>query len=617
MLITARDITRTHALATLFAGVSVSIAPGERVGLIGPNGAGKSTLLKILAGLITPDEGEVVRAKGVQAAYIPQDDEFDPGATPVEIAAEAAHHTGGHAGAVIDDHEAETLAQVILARVGFDDDHLRTPASKLSGGWRKRLAVARALASCHNEPDVLLLDEPTNHLDVEGIVWLERLVRAGLGAHAFASVFVTHDRLFLENIATRVIELSRAYPDGTLSVEGNYTEFLRRKEEFLSAQIKAERIMANQVRKDLAWLVRGPQGRGTTAKGRIDASYERIAALAGIKERNRAATAGGANVDFNATDRKTKKLLLAKGISKSLGGRALFTDLTLRLGVGDRVGLLGPNGSGKTTLIRVLTGELPPDAGEIDLADPRPRVVVFTQHRRTLDPTTTLRDALCPVSDQVRFRGGAMHVITWARRFAFRDEQLAQPIASLSGGELARVHIASIMLEPADILVLDEPTNDLDIPTLEMLEEAIEDFPGAVVLVTHDRAMLERLATQLVALDGDGHATLHASLAHALAPTKRDDAPAERPAKPATPDPARDTKPRRKLTYKEQREYDTIEQDILSAEAAVARADAALQNPAVHADHEKMAAACRTLDDAHQLVARLYARWEELEAIKT
>lgn len=620
MLITAQDISKIHGVTTLFSGVSLSISPGDRLGLIGPNGAGKSTLLKLLAGLIEPDGGAVTRAKGMHAVYVPQEDTFEPEAIAREIVIDAALHAGGHAGALRDPHEAEVLGELVLSRVGFDEATAAQRAGALSGGWRKRLSIARALASVGNEPDLLLLDEPTNHLDVEGIVWLERLVRGAAAGRAFACVFVTHDRMFLENIATRVVELSAAYPSGTLAATGNYTEFLRRKEEFLSAQFKAEQIMANQVRKDLAWLLRGPQGRGTKAKGRIDASYERIEALAGIKERNRAATSGGAGVDFNATDRKTKKLLLAKNISKSLGGRPLFADLTLRLGVGDRVGLLGPNGSGKTTLIRVLTGQLPPDTGTIDEAEPRPRIVVFTQHRRDFHPSTTLREALCPVSDQVRFRGTAMHVVTWSRRFGFRDAQLAQPIGSLSGGELARVHIAGIMLEPADILILDEPTNDLDIPTLEMLEEAIEDFPGAVVLVTHDRAMLGRLATQIVSLDGRGGATLHASLDQALAAAR----PAvggvggkSGPSKgESTSAQSGRAQGRKKLSYKEQREYDTIEQDIHAAEAAAAKASAALHRPDVAGDHQRLAEACRVLSEAQARVAALYARWEELEAIK-
>jgi ABC transport system ATP-binding/permease protein len=627
LLLAARNISKTHALHPLFSGVSLTIAEGDRLGLIGPNGAGKSTLLKLLAGQDRPDEGDIVTAKGLRAVYVPQQDSFNEDSSARDVVIEAGLEGGGWGtgeGAVIHDrHEAEVLAEMILTRVGFDDGHPGTAAGGLSGGWRKRLSIARALAMCGGEPDLLLLDEPTNHLDLEGIEWLESLVlRAGKSNTSFASVFVTHDRTFLENCATRIVELSAAYPEGTLGTLGNYTEFLRRKEEFLSGQARAEQAMANQVRRDLAWLARGPQGRGTKAKGRINSSHDRIETLADIKARNAAAVGSGVRVDFNATGRRTQKLLAAKGISKELGGRTLFQSLDFELGVGDCLGLLGPNGSGKTTLIRVLTGEIAPDSGAVVRSDPPPRIAVFSQRRRDFDPATLLREALSPVGDQVRFRGRAMHITAWSRRFLFRDEQLEQPVGSLSGGELARIHIARVMLEPADVLVLDEPTNDLDIPTLEMLEEALEEFPGALVLVTHDRAMLNRLATEVLALDGQGGCGLFAGLDQALGAAAADAArrgdrekrtPQESPGR--SPDPASPAPPiRRKLSYTEQREYDTIEGRIAEAEANAAAAEARLGDQAMLTDHEAMARACEELSRAQGSVAALYARWQELES---
>lgn len=624
MLLTARNISKTHALHPLFTGVSLTIAEGDRLGLIGPNGAGKSTLLKLLAGQDRPDEGEIVGAKGLRAVYVPQQDSFQEGETALAVVTEAGMAGAGTMGAAVihDSHEAEVLAEMILTRVGFDQAHAATPAGRLSGGWRKRLSIARALATCAGEPDLLLLDEPTNHLDLGGIGWLEGLVLSARNRNAsFASVFVTHDRAFLENCATRIVELSAAYPEGTLGALGNYTEFLRRKEEFLSGQARAEQAMANQVRKDLAWLARGPQGRGTKAKGRIGSSHARIDTLADIKTRNAAAAGAAVRVDFNATERRTRKLLAAKGISKSLGGRLLFKDLDLELGAGDCLGLLGPNGSGKTTLIRVLTGEVPPDSGAVIRSDPPPRIAVFSQHRRDFDPATLLRDALSPVGDQVRFRGRAMHITAWSRRFLFRDEQLEQPVGSLSGGELARIHIARVMLEPADVLVLDEPTNDLDIPTLETLEEALEDFPGALLLVTHDRAMLNHLATEVLSLDGRGGCGLFAGLDQALRAAAADEARRAEPEKNTTPAPEQSPPAaspglpiRRKLSYTEQREYGTIEQRIAEAEATAAAAEARLSDKAVLADHAAMARACEELSKAQGLTSALYARWEELES---
>lgn len=627
MLISARGLTKSYALRTLFSGVSLSVLPGDRLGLIGPNGAGKSTLLKILAGQVQPDAGDLVLTRGVRVVYVPQADDFPDDALPLDVVTAAARDHLDHLEGIHDEHEAEVAAALILDKLNFVGDRLTTPCGKLSGGWRKRLSLARALASCGGEPDLILLDEPTNHLDLDAINWLESFLRRGtFGTSSFASAFVTHDRAFLEGVATRVAELSPAYPDGLYCVEGDYTEFLRRKQEFLDGQAQAQKVMANQVRKDLAWLARGPQGRGTKAKGRIQASHERIGELADLKTRNAAASGPAARVDFTSTDRRTRKLVAAKQITKSLGGRALFSGLDIVLGVGDCLGLLGPNGSGKTTLIRVLTGDLKPDAGEVVLSEPRPRVAVFSQHRKEFDPTITLKEALCPVSDQVRFRDRPMHVTAWARRFLFRDEQLAQPVGSLSGGELARIHIARIMLEPADVLVLDEPTNDLDIPTLETMEEALEDFPGAIILVTHDRAMLGRLSTAIVRLDGHGEARSFASLDQALASKPRSEKPNQTPIPsipptnssagnaPSAPTPPPPPTNRKKLSYNEQREYDGMEAKITDAEARVAKAQAAMNDPSVTTDHARMARACGELADAEAAVSTLYARWTELES---
>lgn len=624
MLLSAQSIAKTHSTRELFHGVSVTIEPDDRVGLIGPNGAGKSTLLRLLAGLDTPDDGSLTIAKGTHIAFVPQQDNFPAGPTAHRVVVDAAAQGGALAHR--DAHEAELAADMALAIVGFNEKHINTEANRLSGGWRKRLSLAAALASTNNEPDLILFDEPTNHLDLEGIRWLERFVMARLpGVRPFASVFVTHDRAFLEQVATRIVELSSAYPAGTLSVDGNYSEFLRRKAEFLDAQAKAEQSTANQVRKDIAWLQRGAKARRTKEKGRITASYARMDDLAELRARNAAATTSAAGVSFNSTDRKTRKLIAAKDIAKSLGGKPLFAEVNLVLGAGDCLGLLGPNGSGKSTLIRVLTGELTPDAGEIVLADPLPRLAVFSQHREDFEPTTLLRDALSPATDQIHFRGQTMHVTAWAKRFLFSEHQLAQPIKSLSGGELARIHIARIMLEPADVLILDEPTNDLDIPTLEIMEESLDDFPGALVLVTHDRAMLDRLASDILALDGRGNARLFATVDQAVAATERNEQPtSKQPTTPPAPAPSGTTPPtpqaatptRKKLSYKDQREYDQMEQRILEAEEAVEAAERALSSLPPTAAPADWSAASHALADAQATVAKLYQRWEELEALQ-
>ncbi len=646
MLLSARTISKSYGFQPLFGGVSLVIDEGDRLGLIGPNGAGKSTLLKLLAassvsGAVLQDvlggldDGEIVTAKGLRAVYVAQQEAFDEGKTARDVLIDAAMEAGGGATGVghrLDHHEAEVVADMVLERLGFAQSHAGTKAGALSGGWRKRLSIARGLASCGGSPDLLLLDEPTNHLDLEGIRWLEEFVLTSMGVagERFASVFVTHDRAFLENVATSIVELSGGYPQGTLRATGNYTEFLRRKSDFLEAQAKAQQSLSQQVKKDLAWLARGPEARRTKSKSRIQSSHGRIDELATLKARAEAADTGGARVDFNSTGRKTRKLIEAKAVSKALGGRALFSDVSFALGVGDCLGLLGPNGSGKTTLLKVLTGELAPDTGEVSRSEPPPRVAVFSQHRKEIEATTLLRDALNPGGEKVWFRGSPMHITGWSRRFLFRDEQLDQAIRTLSGGELARVHIARIMLEPADVLVLDEPTNDLDIPTLETLEEALEEFPGALVLVTHDRAMLDRLASSVLVLDGRGGSRVVGSVQQAMAWTQERVREAAglvvaEPAKvgaataaagggaPAVPAPAAPPS-RKKLGYSEQREYDLMESRITEAEAEAAKAEMALGNPAVIADHARMAGACDVLGRAQAEVERLYARWEELEA---
>ncbi len=608
MLLNATDISKTLGLKRLFSQVSISIEAGDRIGVIGPNGAGKSTLLKVLAGLMPPDGGQIVTPPGLRAVYVPQDDTFEPGKSPREIVTASAMGAVG----VHDEYEAEILADVLLGRAGFDQLHLDIEAARLSGGWRKRLAVARALGQVAGQPDLIMLDEPTNHLDLVGIRWLEELVSKSAGdASASAAIFVTHDRAFLESVATRIVEISPAYPGHMFSVKGNYTEFLRRKQEHLDSQAKIEQALAGQVRKDLDWLSRGPQGRQTKAKGRIDASHDRMAELEQIRQRNQAAGRRGANLDFNASGRRTRKLLDGQGLGKSLGGKKLFADLDVLLTPGECVGLLGPNGSGKTTLIRVLTGELEPDAGSIKLADPAPQMVLFSQYRESFDPETPLRTALSPGAEQLSFRGKSIHVAGWAKRFLFQEYQLDQPVKSLSGGELARIHIARIMLQPADVLVLDEPTNDLDIPTLEVLEEALEDFPGALVLVSHDRAMLDRLATSYVALDGSGGSGVYASLDQALNATVRKPMTVEKKQKSGGFKPKTTKKG---LSYHEKREYEQIEDKIAEAEARVAEAQKQLGMPDVIADHTRMAKVCHELSEAQEAVSRLYERWEDLEA---
>ncbi len=624
--LTAKDLSKTYGSRTLFSGVEFSVHERERLALIGPNGSGKSTLLKILAGQLDSDEGKVVTRKGVRAAYVAQQDVFPEGATVLSAITSNLHEAmaAGKLPQFHDDYEIDLAAHLALDRAGFEN--LEQHCDSLSGGQRKRLAIVRELAK---EPDVLMLDEPTNHLDVEGIAWLEELLRGA----KFASVVVTHDRAFLESVATRIVELARSYPAGTFSVDGNYSEFLRRKTEFLDGQARQEQALAGQVRLDLKWLARGPEGRRTKSKARIADSYERMDELAELRARN--APAKAAAIDFSATERRTLKLIVARAITKSIGGKRLFTDVDMVLSPGECLGLMGPNGSGKSTLIKVLKGDLEPDAptpeaiqaakdaigvppstpppGTIQHAD-NLKVVVFSQHRTELDPGMTLGDTLSPQSDSVIYRGRPIHVNSWAQRFLFTKEQLKNPVRALSGGEQARIHIARLMLEPADVLVLDEPTNDLDIPSLEVLEESLEEFPGAILLVTHDRAMLGRLASKILALDGKGGARYFADYDQFEAVRKREGKGGSVPVEPAKFTPAPAAPKKVKLVYKEQQELKNMQGTIEKAEAEVRQLEAKLNELAMSADRGKSREVAQKLGEAQARVAALYARWEELEA---
>ena len=603
-LLTARDLGKAFPSNVLFEGVGFHIEEGERLGLIGPNGAGKSTLLKILAGIESPDTGDLVHRKGLVMRYVPQDDLFPDETSPLSVVMNALSDL------ITDEVEQRTKASIALSKLGFTD--VDRSVRSLSGGWRKRLSLACALSA---EPELIFLDEPTNHLDMEGVVWLEGFVKQTRAA----LVFITHDRVFLERSAQRIIELSPAYPGGTFEAKGNYTEFIRRKDHFLETQAQAESNLANKVRRDTAWLQQGIQGRQTRNKTQVEQASKRRAELKATKGRN-TSPKKTAQIDFQATERKTKRLVSLHSVEKTMGEKLLFQSLDLVLTPGQRLGLLGVNGSGKTTLLRLISGDLEPDAGTIKRAADL-RTVVFSQHRGSLDPKKTLQEALCPVGDSVDYRGRMVHVTGWARKFLFDPGQLSTRVELLSGGEQARLLIANLMLEPADVLLMDEPTNDLDIPSLEVLEEALIEFPGALVLVTHDRFMLERVTTELIGLDDEEGFKHLPDLNQWFEYLKRSrkksvKSPAANSGRSGAIPDKQAKLGRKKLGYLQQREYDSIEELILQAEETVAILQEKTSNPDALGDHVRSAELFRKLDEAQAGVRKLYERWEQLESMQ-
>ncbi len=620
-ILNAQSVTKQFGATPLFRNISLTVEDGDRIGLIGPNGAGKSTLLALLAGQVEPDSGELAVRKRARAAYVPQDSRFAPGLSIRQVLEKAL--TAAH----VNEGEREGRLRELAGRAGFAD--LDAQAASLSGGWRKRLAIVEALVGV---PEVMLLDEPTNHLDLSGIEWLEEL----LSSSSFAAVTVSHDRYFLESTSSQIVELNRVFADGLFRVKGTFSRFLEEKQAYLESQSRQQESLRNRVRTEIEWLRRGPKARTTKSKARIDTANAMIGQLAAMDART---TVNSAGIDFEASMRKSKRLVEFDNVAcdvpasfdpteaspKDQKSPRLFEGLNFILTAGMKVGLVGPNGSGKTTLLRLLRGELEPAEGSIRRAEAL-RLVYFSQMRE-LDENLTLRRALAPEGDGIIYQGRTIHVASWAARFLFTGEQLNQPVRNLSGGERARVLIAKLMLEPADVLLLDEPTNDLDIPTLEILEENLLEFPGALVLVTHDRYLLNRVASTVLGLDGRGHTGRFADYAQwedwlagqdDLAQDldqqdkSRRRSDGSSPTQRTAAEPAPSAGSRKKLSYLEAREFAAIEQRVETSDIRLAAARARVEHPEIATDDAALQQALLELDAAQHENDTLYARWAEL-----
>lgn len=615
-LITCKSISKAYGAQKLFENISLSVHTGDKIGVIGPNGTGKSTFLKILCGKEEADTGQVVSQKFIRLSYLAQDEQFDDSATIVDNLTEAL------SGVDLEEIEKFNRVHSLLSRAEFPDPEVLVGV--LSGGWRKRLSICRVMLL---DPDVLIMDEPTNHLDIEGILWLEKLLGSMKTQGAY--LLVSHDRRFLENCTNRIIELSAVYPEGTLQVQGPYSKFLEARADFLVGQQQEEERLANKAKREVEWLRRGPKARTTKAKYRIDEAHKLTGDLAEVKARNRALS--NVQIDFEATGRKTKKLLEAKGLTKSYDGRQLFAGLDLLLSPGSRLGLLGRNGCGKSTLMKILAAVdsqdgLSADSGTLRAAD-KLQIVSFDQKRETIDPSVILRRALAPDGDSIVFRGRSLHVVSWAKKFLFRPDQLETPVGQLSGGEQARILIAGLMRQPADVLLLDEPTNDLDIASLDVLEASLVDFPGALVLVTHDRFLLDSVCHRVLGFGGSGGATYYADYEQWLADLKayskgkgsKTASDSEKKSVVAQNNQKvqkKDARKKAKLSYMDQREYDQIEGKISDAEERVTALQAKMALPEIVANAGELDSCWKELEQAQVEVESLYSRWDELEELK-
>ena len=590
VLLSVHELKFAFAHRVLFEGLTFSASTGEKIALIGQNGAGKSTLMKIIAGLMDPDSGSVTRGRGLKVGYLPQNPDLDE-----NLSARDAVYQGV---ASDEDWSGISAAEEAMSRLSIPVD---TRVSSLSGGWKKKVALARELA---RSPDVLLLDEPTNHLDVESILWLEDFVKAS----PLCVITISHDRAFLNRVARRTVEVDRRNPGGILSVEGNLDRFFQVKEEYLEAQAAREESLKNVLRREIEWLKRGAKARTTKQKARIDRAEDLKVEVQDLGQKNRQ---GSVKLEFESSGRGPKKLIEMKSISKAYGDRTIFSDFSLLVTPETRLGLMGKNGAGKSTLIRMIAGVEEADQGELRRAD-RLEVLYFEQNRETLDPGISVLRTVCPSGETVEFQGRKMHVRSYLDRFLFSGGEVEVMVEKLSGGEQARLLLARMMLRPGNLLILDEPTNDLDLQTLDVLEDCLREFPGAVILVSHDRSFMSAVCDDILALPENVRFSdvfqwedwfkREQKRAQDAARAKAQEAVLMQP-----------KLERRRLSYKEQLEFDRMEETILEKETELGELEAHSARPEIVSNSVELLKTTERMGQLQSKIEKLYARWAELE----
>jgi len=626
-ILVAEGLCKAYGETRLLDGVDLSVHQGERIGLVGNNGSGKSTLARILVGEEQPDDGRVARRREASIRYLPQEPRLPAGRRAREVVLEGLGdwaraferhqelsrlitaqgpgweaHTETQAEAA---HEVERLggwehsrrADVLLQELGLSE--MNRSVDEMSGGERRRVALARLLVE---EPTLAILDEPTNHLDADTIEWFETYLRE---QYSGALILITHDRYVLDRVVTRTLEIAEGRVH---SYSGGWHAYLEAKAERLAHADRAEANRQNLLRTELEWLRRSPKARTTKSKARV----ERVEALrdAGAPSAEKVATFGV------QTERLGSTVLEAKGLGVQIGELELVRSLELILSRGDRLGIVGPNGSGKTTLLRTLLGELKPAHGEV-VVGKNTKFAYFDQGRSGLDEDASVQQNVALDRPQVTFQGRSVDIRSYLKRFLFPPHRARDKVSSLSGGERARVALAKLLLAPANVLVLDEPTNDLDVATLAALEDMLVESRSTALIVSHDRYFLDRVATKILAFEGEGRATVYAG--------NYSDYRAQRAARPTDAKPAVDAEPKKakrggspktpKLSYKEKRELEGIEGEIERAESTVAEVNAELNDPALYAERAEQVPKIIARQEALRAeIDRLMARWMELEA---
>ncbi|MFN7729348.1 MAG: ABC-F family ATP-binding cassette domain-containing protein [Bdellovibrio sp.] len=601
VLISAFDLSKAFGAQTLFKNLTFGLNEGQKIGLIGPNGAGKSTLLKILARVETPDRGEVSFARGLKIGYLEQDPRFKSGETIFEVLQKTMHDP--------DDYVQLGFIYELISRLELDSKEagVDRPVSELSGGWMKRVALAQVLAP---RPQLLLFDEPTNHLDVESIEWLEGFLSQ---QRDMGHLMITHDRLFLQNTCDYIFDLDPRNPKGLIQIQGTYADFLVLKEAELGAQKTLEQVRKNQLRQETYWLRRGAKARQTKQTARIERAHELADTVDELTEKNR-----DRKMSFEMAEeiRNPKKIVEAKNISQVRGDKELFKDFSFILGARARVGILGPNGCGKSTLIQTLLGEIKPATGSVMVND-KVQFALFDQKKNTLKLDKSVLYNLCPEGDYVHVQGRPVFARSYLARFHFRNDQMELPVAKLSGGEKTRLLIAQLLLQTEPVFILDEPTNDLDIATMDTLQEALAEFPGALILVTHDRYFMDQVCNEILAFTGNGEIQKFSNLFQWEEWRKQSQGKGKGksvPAAAATKEPtaAIPEKKKARLGNKEQREFDQMEALIHQSEAELAQVEAQLASSEVQANYVQLQELSKAFETQKAAIEKLYARWQEL-----